>query len=254
MFNMITLQDCQDAKQTLQQLRGVFSSVYSRHFNNLIAEAKATSSQLDKSAITARLKEIYAGPGFDEEESYMCAWQGLAASGLSADDYLQAHAYTLSVDEYDDAKAYLASLAKQDRRLKAVNFIAVNTGNNIAGFIIYHILENKNETIFQVRQSAMPAELITQLVDVLMANHAYAIFEANKANANTIPVLNALHRAQLADAQATLRTYLRTFNTDIRHYATKNGMTFFKPLNPDHSYLNPANDAETSFLPSILVR
>jgi hypothetical protein len=244
MFNMITLLDCQDVKETLQQLRSVYSYVYSTHCNKLLAEAKTISPQLNKAAISAKLKEIYQGPSFDEEESYLAVWQRLAGSGLSAEDYLQRFADTLNVDELHDANSYLQALATQQRQLKAVNFIAINNGDRIAGFIIYHILEKDNETFFQVRQSAMSSELITQLVAVLISNHPYAVFEANKANANTLPVLNALHKAQLAALQATLHSYKSDNN---RFYTTKNGMTLFKPNNQDTTYPNHTNASETLY-------
>jgi hypothetical protein len=227
MFNMITLPDCEDVKQTLQELRFVYSSVYSLHFNKLIAEAKSLPLH---------------------EESYLYAWQGLAGSGLSAEQYFQRYAYALSVDEQEDVKAYLQTLQEQQRSLKEVNFIAIHNGNKIAGFIIYHILEMKNETIFQIRQSALSNELITQLVDVLMTNHPYAFFEANKANANTIPVLNALHKAQLAAAQATLLTY----TSERPHYSTTHGM--FRPSQQDPAYPTLSSAAETMYRPFINVR
>ena len=225
MFNMITLPDCEDVKQTLQELRFVFSSVYSIHFNKPIAEAKSI-----------------------EEESYLYAWQGLAGSGLSAEQYFQRYAYALSTKEQEDVKAYLQTLQDQQRSLKEVNFIAIHNGNKIAGFIIYHILEMKNETIFQIRQAALSNELITQLVDVLMTNDPYAFYEANKANGNTIAVLNALHKAQLAAAQATLMSY----TSDSRHYSTTHGM--FKPYRQDPAYPTLSSAIETTYHPFINVR
>ncbi|MES2217880.1 MAG: hypothetical protein V4501_05680 [Pseudomonadota bacterium] len=246
MFNMITL-PCKDVKQTLQQLRYVFLCVYSAHFYKLRDEAKAISTTLNTAAITSRLKESYQGPGFDEEESYLLAWKDLAGSDLSAEEYLACHAQTLSIGERDDAKEYLLAIQTQQRVLKEVNFIAVNTGNQIAGFIIYHILEKDDEVFFQVRQSAMSHDLIMQLVPVLMAKHPYAIFEANKANANTLPVLNALRDAQLAAAQAMLSSYACD-----RYF--KNGMTLFKTNNQDSAYPNPPNNVATAYRPFNNVR
>ena len=248
MFNTITLQNCDDAKETLQILRNVFAAHYSTHFKTLVVGAK------DKAVIAAKLKEIYAGPGFDEEESYLCAWQGLTVSGLSAAEYLAVNASALSVDEYEDARAYLDALQQQQRTLKAVNFIAVSTGNKITGFIMYHILAAGDETIFQLRQAALPPEMVRQFVDELMTKHAYTIFEANQANLNTLPLLTALREAQMAAAQALLKSYQRVFSPEIRHLSTKNGMAFFNPLEQDATYLGLTSEIEQPYRATVLTR
>jgi hypothetical protein len=211
MFNMITLPDCQDVKQTLQDLQ-------------------------------------IAGVGFDQEESYLYAWQGLAGSGLSAEQYFKRYAYALSMDEQENVKAYLQTLQEQKKSLKEVNFIAIHNGNKVTGFIIYHILEMENETIFQIRQASLTNELITQLVDVLITNFPYAFYEANQANANTIPMLKALHKAQLAAVQETLKTY----NSDSRHYSTTHGM--FKPYRQDPAYPSISSTVEAVYQPLVSVR
>jgi hypothetical protein len=273
MYNLISLQNSSDVKNTLRQLRELFSLNYSQHYARLIAEAfknvagnelnnphnhsanffANTLSQLNKAAIASKLKGIYAGPGFDEEEIYLHAWQGLASSGLSAEAYLKSiTGATLPAEEYADAEAYLAILKIRQRTLKEVNFMALELNKEIVGFVIYHVFEIDNQITFQVRQAVISDKHMNELVDELVDMFPRATIEVNKNNINTMPVMNALQKAQLAMEHTAILSY----NPKLLSQSNSYNLLLFKACGADRiTCILHANDgAETQQRPGISVR
>lgn len=274
MYNFTQMQACPDVKSTkntLRQLGEIFSLNYSKHYARLVAEAfkhaagaeahnaqnhtpkffANTLSQLNRSAILARLKEIYAGPGFDEEETYLSAWRGLAGSGMSADAYLKKMAASLTEDEYAEAEAYLAVLKIRNRTLKEVNYVALTQNREIIGFVIYHVFEIDGKMTFQVRQAVIADDHINEYVNELIELYPQAVLEANKSNINTLPILTAMQKAQLAMEHTAILSY----NSKLLSPSNSYNLLLFKACGADRiTCILHANDGVETLRPGISVR
>lgn len=213
---LVTKERCKSIEAAISTFREVFADVFSHHYCNLILKAwkqkdtaegqkvldgfkDLTDKRLPKGIanysdveIIDVLKNVYQGPGFDDEAAFLRAFYQFDHKAMSADAYFDVHKDKLSLADFNEVQEYLIALKKDNRELKEVGFVAVSDlKGNISGFVIYHLFEQNKQQILHIRQAAMLEQhkgYGNRIGCYLADKFPKAIYEANQRWANDVPM------------------------------------------------------------------